>query len=189
MNDVLIVGVGGAGSHLASYLQTALGNPAVVINTDKKSLEKSALTWRVLIGPKTCGGYGANVPARGRRAAEESSEDLESILKGTRKLVLVAGFGGGTGTGAVPVIAKLARDRGMDVIAAVTLPFEVEDVRRKHALNGLRELKETGATVLIHNHAANFQEAEPMLCILESAAKALGEAVKHHLARSDSVRV
>jgi cell division protein FtsZ len=184
MNGFLIVGVGGAGCHMASYLQKAVGGPAMAVNTDRKSLEKYLLSRQILIGPKTCGGNGATTPARGRRAAEESGEDLVAALADIRRLILVAGLGGGAGTGAAPVLAKLARERGVDVIAAVTLPFAIEQVRREHALYGLRELQRTGVTVLIHDHAAQFDADDQvsMATMLDRSSVGLQKLVADHIA-------
>lgn len=175
MNDILIVGVGGAGAFLANRFQLEVHSTAIAINTDERALAECGLDRRMLIGPTICKGAAAKVPSRGRRAAEESSLDLETMLEGVRVLILLAGLGGGTGTGATPVVAKLARDRRLDVIVAVTLPLKVEEFRRDHALEGLTELRSTGATVFVHDHAASNEAncEAPLLESFEASAKRL----------------
>jgi len=153
MNDVLVVGVGGAGCDIAQHVHATIGGRAVAINTDGKALSKSLFTERLLIGPKLCGTNGANTPQRARRAVEESSEELLALFAGARSLILSAGLGGATGTGAVPIIAQLALAQGLEVWAAVTLPFVFERSRREVALAGLAELRATGAKVIVHDHA------------------------------------
>ena len=86
MNDVLVMGVGGAGCSIADHVHSMIGCRVVAINTNKKSLDISSIKERLLIGPRECSGYSAHVPARGKRAAEESSEELKSLLCDTRLL-------------------------------------------------------------------------------------------------------
>jgi cell division GTPase FtsZ len=96
MDDLLMVGVGGAGWRIASYLQKAVGCPAVAINTDKKSLEQGPLARQLLIGLRTCGGYGANVPARGRRAGSSPSnlsKERSSISPANRIIAAISSSG------------------------------------------------------------------------------------------------
>lgn len=154
MNDVLIVGLGGAGCSIVSQIKMAEGVRRVAIDTDRKALQlldTQSFFKRVLLGSKICGGFAANVPKRGRRAAEESHAELGALLTGTRLLIIVAGLGGGTGSGALPLIVQIAHAQNIEVLVAATLPFSVEAVRREIALAALSELKDGGVGVQIHD--------------------------------------
>ena len=185
MNSILIAGIGGAGSDLAADFHGSLNIPAIAINTDKKSLAQSALARRLLIGPIVCNGAAAGVPARGRLAAEESIAQINVILNDVKTLILVAGLGGGTGTGVATFMASLARQRSINVIAAVTLPSQLEHQRRQPALDALRELESLGVTVFVHDHAATLGEAagadQPLSHLLQASSRALTLAVRDHL--------
>jgi len=156
MNDVLIVGLGGAGCSILSQIKIAMGIRKVAINTDRKALQSlgtQSFSETLLIGSKSCRGFAANVLKRGRHAAEESRAELSALLTGTRSLIIVAGLGGGTGSGALPLIVQIAQAQNIEVLVAATLPFSVETARREIALATLNELKEGGVSVQTHDLA------------------------------------
>jgi cell division protein FtsZ len=156
MNDVLIVGLGGAGCSIVSQIKMAVGVRKVGLNTDRKALQSlnpQSFSETLLIGSKICGGLAANVPKRGRRAAEESCAELSALLAGTRLLIIVAGLGGGTGSGALPLLVQIAQAQKIEVLVTVSLPFSVEVVRREIALVALNELKDSGVSLQIHDLA------------------------------------
>ena len=156
MNDVLIVGLGGAGCSIVSQIKMAAGIRRVVIDVDRKalqSLDTQFFSETLLIGSKSCGGLAANVPKRGRRAAEESRAELDALLTGTRLLIIVAGLGGGTSSGALPLIVQIAQAQNIEVLVAATLPFSAETARREIALATLNELKDGKVSVQIHDLA------------------------------------
>src|SRR5690606_33640399 len=143
----LTLGVGGAGTEIAAYLAAELNSPMVALNTAARSIANQKFSQALLLGPRTCQGLPARTAIRGRKAAEESRQDILALLNGVSQLVLVAGLGGGTGSGALPAIARMAREQGIEVTAAVTLPFAIETGRRAVAKACLRELEEASATV------------------------------------------
>ncbi|QDZ26565.1 hypothetical protein [Noviherbaspirillum sp. UKPF54] len=153
MNQILIVGVGGAGCAIAAHIHSTIGGRAIAVNTDSNALKRVSLPEQLLIGLHACRGAGAQVPERGRRAAVESRTELAAIMDGSSLLILLTGLGGGTGTGAVPVIVQIAQDKGLEVLAAVTLPFTVEGARRQAALEGLRTLNATGISSFVYDLA------------------------------------
>lgn len=177
MNDVLIMGVGGTGCSIAGHVQSMIDCRVVAVNTNKKSLDLSSIKERLLIGPRECSGYSAHVPTRGKRAAEESREELKSLLCDSRLLVLIAGLGGGTATGAAPVIVKLAQEQGMNVLVMVTLPFSVESTRRDAALAGLKELRSMDIPVLVHDNAESEVTSSSLLDVLEEAKKVIADNI------------
>ena len=148
-----IVGVGGAGNNSMDRLESLGGLEGVeriAVNTDKLHLDSIRCKNKVLIGKSLTRGLGAGgSPDIGRKAAELDKEELKGILTRQNLLFLTAGMGGGTGTGASPVIAELAREEGAIVIAMVSFPFEAERIRRKKALEGVKRLREVTDTVII----------------------------------------
>ena len=149
----LVIGVGGAGGNLAAYLQRAGVGEARVIaaNTDAQALATVEVCDRVLLGDTLMRGMGAGGdPERGRLAAENSLDALRAALAGVDLIYIVAGMGGGTGTGAAPVIARLGRELGALVLAVVTLPFDFEGGRRRElATHGLHELRRESDGVIV----------------------------------------
>ena len=132
---IKVIGVGGGGGNVVQHMinQGLGGAQFCVINTDSLALARSTAPVKIEIGVKCCGGFGAGCDsARGRKAAEESRADLKQALAGTDLVILVAGLGGGTGGGASPVIAQIARELGIKTVAIVTLPFAFEG--KKHRL-------------------------------------------------------
>ena len=144
---IKVVGVGGAGNNAVDRLiESGLeGAEYVVVNTDNQALARSRARNRVQIGVKLTKGLGAGAdPAIGRAAAEENKEDIQKYLHDTDLLFITAGMGGGTGTGAAPVIARIAKEMKILTVAVVTLPFTFEAKRRMdNALAGIEELKKS----------------------------------------------
>lgn len=153
---IAVIGVGGAGTNAVNNMidMDLQGVKFIVINTDSQSLEKSSCSNKLQIGPKVTKGLGAGSrPEIGIQAAEESAEDIKSILEGTNMLFITCGMGGGTGTGASQVIAKIAKDMGILTIAFITKPFDFEGSQRVDiSLLGASELeKVVDALVVISN--------------------------------------
>ncbi len=149
---IMVVGVGGAGNNCVTRLHDIGINGAqtITINTDVKHLRVSRSDKRVLIGKETTKGLGAGgYPETGRKAAEENEKDLKKVLDGCDMLYLVSGLGGGTGTGAGPVIAKLAKEIGAIVIGCTTMPFKIEGARIGRAEDGLYQLRQVCDTVIV----------------------------------------
>lgn len=154
MKKILIVGLGGEGCAIAQAVYKLTGIRAVAMNTDSKALQSltvDAFVETLLLGSKLCTGRAANVPALGCRAAEESRVELNALLKNSHFLGVTVGFGGGTGTGALPILLQLAQAQGMEILVAASLPFAFEAARRETALAALSELEATGVEVLIHD--------------------------------------
>ncbi len=132
---IKVIGVGGGGGNAVQHMiNIGLdGAQFWVINTDSLALARSTAPVKIEIGVKCCGGFGAGCDSeRGRKAAEESRADLKQALASTDLVILVAGLGGGTGGGASPVIAQIARELGIKTVAIVTLPFAFEGKRHRH---------------------------------------------------------
>lgn len=150
---VMIVGVGGGGSNAVDNMIEAKVkvNMFMAINTDKQALRISKATRRVQIGSNTTRGYGAGAdPEKGRRAAEECRETLTKLIKDMDLIFITAGMGGGTGTGAAPVIAEIARKENKLVVAFVTTPFKFEGaVRMRNAQAGIAELRKYVDSIII----------------------------------------
>jgi cell division protein FtsZ len=144
---ITVVGIGGCGCNTVNMLhENNLSNSVnlLAVNTDLATLNYIDVENKILIGENLTNGYGAGAdPAVGLKAAEESEEAIENALKDSDVVVITAGFGGGTGTGASPLVAKVARELGISCIAIVTLPFESEGkMRMDYALQGLGDIKE-----------------------------------------------
>ena len=143
---VKVIGVGGGGSNAVSrmYRERIEGVEYMIINTDAQHLLKCDVPTRVRIGDKLTRGLGVGGdPAKGAEAAEESREELYEVVRGADMVFLATGMGGGTGTGACPVVAEIAKETGALTIAMVTKPFSFEGhKRRKQAEDGIQRLKE-----------------------------------------------
>jgi len=149
---IMVFGCGGGGCNTITRLtDMGIGGArTVALNTDAKHLAVTRAHKKILIGKELTRGLGAGgYPDVGRKAAEESREDLKEILEGVDLLFLTAGLGGGTGTGSIPVIAKIAKELGAIVIAPVTLPFKMEGSRIGKAEEGLIRLREYADTAII----------------------------------------
>lgn len=154
---ILAMGVGGGGCNAVAYMATqgVKGVDFVVLNTDRQALLPVNVPTKVLLGPKTCGGYGAGGKhEKGREAAEESAEEIEKLFTPDVQMVFVtAGMGGGTGTGAAPVVAGLAKKRGILTVGIVTIPFFFEGmVRIKYAIKGAAALQKNVDAMLVINN-------------------------------------
>ncbi|MBR4722055.1 MAG: cell division protein FtsZ [Muribaculaceae bacterium] len=172
-NIIKVIGVGGGGGNAVNhmYKQNIEGVSFVVCNTDKADLDKSPVPTRVQIG-KSGLGAGAQ-PEKARKDAEESVKDIENIFDSNTKMVFItAGMGGGTGTGAAPVIARLAREKGILTIGIVTIPFLFEgDKKIKKGLMGAEEMgKYVDALLIINNQ--RLIDIYPDLTFLNAFAKA-----------------
>ena len=150
---IAVIGVGGAGGNAIANMMRAdvQGVDFVVANTDAQSLKQSTAPTRIQLGAKITQGLGAGArPEIGRAAAEETIDDLAKRLEGAHMCFIAAGMGGGTGTGAAPVIAKAARDMGILTVGVVTKPFAFEGNRRaKAADQGIEELQKFVDTLIV----------------------------------------
>ena len=186
---IMVVGVGGAGGNAVNHMWNLgiRGVTFMVCNTDQQALDKSPVEQKIRLGAE---GLGAgNDPENGRRAAVESMPEICQHLEeaGTRMLFITAGMGGGTGTGASPVIAKLAKEMGLLTVAIVTSPLAVEGkIRYEQAFRGIEELRQNVDSLLIINNEnileiygrlslkQAFGKADDILC---SAAKGIAEII------------
>lgn len=149
---IMVVGCGGGGCNTVNRLTElgVAGANTVAANTDAKHLAVTKAGKRILLGRELTRGMGAGgFPEVGKKAAEESKNDIRESLQGCDLLFLTCGLGGGTGTGAAPVVAYLAKEMGAIVIAAVTLPFKIEGARINKAEEGLAKLREVCDTVIV----------------------------------------
>jgi len=150
---ITVIGVGGAGGNAIANMIAAdiEGVDFVVANTDAQALNNSVAEHRIQLGPDITRGLGAGSrPEVGRAAAEETVEDIERALDGVNMVFIAAGMGGGTGTGAAPVIAEIARGKGILTVGVVTKPFLFEGTRRmRSAEAGIEELQKNVDTLLV----------------------------------------
>ncbi len=182
---IKLVGVGGAGSNAVDRLkmENLERLQMAVINTDYQALASSPVQDKVLIGMGVTRGLGAGGdPELGREAAESDREKISAVVKGCDLVFLVTGMGGGTGSGATPVVAEIAAESGALVIAFVTLPFSFEGGRRlKQAEEGLRALRQVCDAVIPLPNDVLLQEAADNETVLDSFARAdewIGRGVK-----------
>lgn len=150
---IKVVGVGGGGCNAVNRMidEGMQGIEFVAVNTDSQALLLSRAKTRVRVGDKITRGLGAGGnPEMGRKAAEESAEELYEVLKGSDMVFVTAGLGGGTGTGAAPIVAQIAKEVGALTIGVVTRPFTFEGMRRmQSAENGISKLKEQADTLIV----------------------------------------
>ena len=182
---IKVIGVGGAGNNAVNRMLEAGINSAeyIVVNTDSQILALSACENKVQIGSQLTKGLGAGAdPDIGRAAAEESKDVLTDLIKGTDLLFITAGMGGGTGTGAAPVIAKIARDMKILTVAVVTEPFAFEGRKRlENTAKGLENLKKYVDTlVIIPNDKIRtvVQKNTPMVEALRVADEILKQGIR-----------
>ncbi len=151
--SIKVVGCGGGGGNAVNRMVAAglKGVEFIAINTDMQALQMSGAHVKIQIGEKVTKGLGAGaVPEVGRRAAEESREEIASALKGADLVFVTAGMGGGTGTGCAPVVAEIAREQGALTIAVVTKPFSFEGKQRmRNAEAGISDLKQRVDTLVV----------------------------------------
>jgi len=150
---IKVIGVGGGGSNAVNrMIESGLGNVNfIAVNTDLQALKLSDAEYRIPIGSKLTSGLGAGgVPDIGEQAALENKADLQNILKGSDMVFITAGMGGGTGTGAAPIVAEVAKETGALTVAVVTKPFDFEGKKKmKLAEEGIRKLREAVDTLII----------------------------------------
>src|SRR5690606_33998428 len=150
---ITVIGVGGAGGNaIANMIEAEIeGVDFIVANTDAQALNASIAEHRIQLGPDITRGLGAGSrPEVGRAAAEETVQDIERALEGVNMVFIAAGMGGGTGTGAAPVIAEIARSKGILTVGVVTKPFLFEGTRRmRSAESGIEELQKNVDTLLV----------------------------------------
>ena len=169
---ITVVGVGGAGCNAVNNM-IAMGLDGVeflVTNTDAQALLNSRAERRVQLGPHLTQGLGAGAkPEIGRAAAEEATEDLARHLEGVHMVFITAGMGGGTGTGAAPVIARMARERGVLTVGVVTKPFDFEGPKRRRAADqGLDELQQYVDTLIVIPNQNLFRKANERTTFAEA---------------------
>jgi len=187
-NIIKVMGVGGGGSNAVTHMfaDGITGVDFILCNTDDQALQKSPVENKLHIGEHSLGA--GNVPAVGRKAAEETEDKIREILGGdTKMLFITAGMGGGTGTGAAPVVARISRDLGILTVGIVTLPFSFEGKRRQQqAEEGIAELKKNvDALLVISNDKLREEYGNMKLTeafkkaddVLKIAAKGIAEII------------
>ena len=193
-NVIKVIGVGGGGSNAINHMfkQGIKGVDFVICNTDAQALANSGVPNKIQLGVNLTEGLGAGAnPEIGEKAALESSEDIMSMLNINTKMVFItAGMGGGTGTGAAPVIAKMAKDMNILTVGIVTTPFNFEGkIRYDQAQLGIEKLREQVDSLIIINNnklrdvygnlgfKAGFSKADE---VLSTASKGIAEVITHH---------
>ena len=193
-NVIKVIGIGGGGGNAINYMfqQGIVGVDFVICNTDSQALEKSAVPIKIQLGASLTEGLGAGAnPDVGRQAAQESLEDVKTLLSSQTKMIFItAGMGGGTGTGAAPIIAKMAREMDILTVGIVTMPFQFEGkIRLEQAQKGLEELKASVDSLIVINNnklrevygnlgfKAGFAKADE---VLATAARGIAEVITHH---------
>lgn len=174
---IMVLGVGGGGNNAVNHMYTVAkiqGVSFVVVNTDDMALKTSPVPKKLLIGPNTTKGRGAgNKPERAREAAEESAAEIAALFQPETDMVFItAGMGGGTGTGAAPVVARIAREKGILTIGIVTIPFRFEGMRKiTKAISGADEMGRYVDALLVINNE-RLSEIYPDLEFDSAFAKA-----------------
>lgn len=181
---IVVIGVGGAGNNAVNRMidENIANVEFYVANTDKQALSTSQAPNRIVLGPKVSGGLGAGGnPEVGKRAAEESKEEIQKIVEGANLVFIAAGMGGGTGTGAAPVIARLAREANALTVAIVTRPFTREGKTRiANSVKGLNELRDAVDAIIIVSNDKLLLSAgnRPMGQAFQEADNVLSQSVK-----------
>lgn len=181
---IVVCGIGGAGNNSISRLNRIgiEGADLVAINTDKQDLQKlSGEMTKILIGAKLMRGLGAGgFPELGAKAAEASHHELSEVLAGTHLMFLAAGMGGGTGTGAAPVVAEIGKELGAIVVAVVTFPFSLERARLEKAKEGIERLRKVADTVIVvdNNKLVEYVPNLPLDKAFSVADEVVARAVK-----------
>jgi len=193
-NVIKVIGVGGGGSNAINYMYSKgiKGVDFVVCNTDAQALENSPVENKIQLGVNLTEGLGAGAnPVIGKQAAEESFEEIKKMFETNTKMVFItAGMGGGTGTGAAPIISKLAKEMDILTVGIVTMPFHFEGkIRTDQAKIGIEKLrKEVDALIVINNNKLRdifgnlgfkegFAKADE---VLATASKGIAEVITHH---------
>ncbi|MGC9310869.1 MAG: cell division protein FtsZ [Candidatus Aenigmatarchaeota archaeon] len=180
---ILVVGCGGMGSNVISGLTETgiLGARTVAVNTDAAHLVMTKCDKRILVGRDLTKGLGAGgEPHVGAKAAEENKNELRELVKGANMVFMIVGLGGGTGTGVAPAIAKLAKEQGAVVIAAATLPFQIEGARMGKAEEGLYNLRQACDTVIVieNQRLLDFAGNRPLKESFKLCDQVIGQMVK-----------
>ncbi len=150
--NIKVVGIGGAGSNMVSWLykKGVKGAEIIAVNTDLQHLNVSEADKKILIGKNITRGLGCGgFPQKGSESARESLQEIKDVVKGSDMIFVCAGMGGGTGTGAASVIAKVAQETGAILLGCVTMPFDIERARIDKAEFGLAHLRENADTVIV----------------------------------------
>lgn len=170
--QIKVIGIGGGGSNAVNrMIETGLkGVTFIAINTDKQALAGSKAETKIQIGEKLTKGLGAGAnPEVGQKAAEENIDDLEKFMSGADMVFITAGMGGGTGTGAAPIIAKAAKDQGILTVGVVTKPFTFEGKkRREHAELGIKFLKKYVDSLVVVPNDKLLQIAEKNTTMIQA---------------------
>lgn len=169
---IKVIGLGGGGSNAVNQMVRlgVKGIDFVAINTDLQALKTASTTMTLQIGKKSTKGLGSGAnPEVGRKAAEESREELAELVKGADMIFITAGMGGGTGTGASPILAEIARDMGILTVAVVTKPFSFEGSRRRElAEQGISELRQHVDTLIVIPNDRVLQIADDSTSFLDA---------------------
>ena len=201
-NVIKAIGVGGGGSNAINHMFQAgiNGVDFVILNTDSQALTNSAVPNKIQLGVSLTEGLGAGAnPEVGEQAAIESMEDIKTMLGTATKMIFItAGMGGGTGTGAAPVIAKLAKEMDVLTVGIVTMPFEFEGkMRCKQAQLGIEKLRANVDSLIVINNnklrevygnlgfKAGFSKADE---VLATAARGIAEVITHHYTQNIDLR-
>ncbi|MEG0249953.1 MAG: cell division protein FtsZ [Peptostreptococcus sp.] len=174
--NIKVIGVGGGGNNAINVMISSgvKGVEYIAVNTDKQALDSSKAEHILQIGEKLTKGLGAGAnPEKGKKAAEESADELAKAIEGADMVFVTAGMGGGTGTGAAPVVAQIAKNAGALTVAVVTKPFSFEGrVRMKKAEEGIAELKKNVDTLITIPNDKILQIIEKRTTITEALSKA-----------------
>ena len=201
-NVIKVIGVGGGGSNAINHMFQAgiNGVDFVICNTDAQALDNSPVPNKIQLGVSLTEGLGAGAnPEVGEQAAIESMEDLKAMLDSTTKMIFItAGMGGGTGTGAAPVIAKQAKEMDVLTVGIVTMPFQFEGkMRCDQALKGIEKLRANVDSLIVINNnklrevygnlgfKAGFSKADE---VLATAARGIAEVITHHYTQNIDLR-
>lgn len=201
-NVIKVIGVGGGGSNAINHMfeQGIKGVDFVICNTDAQALDNSPVPVRIQLGVSLTEGLGAGAnPKVGEQSALESKDEIERMLSSNTKMVFItAGMGGGTGTGAAPIIAKMAKDLGILTVGIVTSPFNFEGkIRNEQAQQGVEKLrKNVDSLIVINNNKlrevygnlgfkAGFSKADE---VLATAARGIAEVITHHYTQNIDLR-
>jgi len=193
-NTIKVIGVGGGGSNAVNHMfkQHIKGVDFVICNTDAQALENSPIPNKIQLGASLTSGLGAGAnPEIGAQAAKESMQEIQQMLNTQTKMVFItAGMGGGTGTGAAPIIAKIAKDMDILTVGIVTMPFAFEGrMRSKQAQLGIDQLRQNVDSLIVINNnklrevygnlgfKAGFSKADE---VLSTASKGIAEVITHH---------
>ncbi len=173
---ILVIGVGGAGNNAVNRMidENVEGVELIAINTDKQALSLSRATTKIQIGEKLTKGLGAGAkPEIGASAVEENREEINDIIKDADMVFVTCGMGGGTGTGAAPIVAEIARNLGILTVGVVTKPFSFEGrPRMNNALNGIAKLSENVDTLIVIPNDKLLQICDKRTSIPDALKKA-----------------